>query len=112
KLSKVPGIKTPKFETKKKISWFVYVVKLSESLAGKKRDKIIKEMTKRGIQCGNYFQAIHLQPFWKKEINNQNLVLPITEDISKRTLALPFYNQITNKEIDFVVKKLKEIIDD
>jgi perosamine synthetase len=95
-----------------KLSWFVYVIKLPERLAGKKRDKIIQEMAKRGIQCSNYFQPIHLQPFYKKEFGYKEGDFPVTENISKRTLALPFYNNLTEKEVDFVVKNLKEIIDE
>jgi len=35
---------------------------------------------------------------------------PITEHISERTIALPFYNNLTEKDIDFVVQTLKEMV--
>jgi perosamine synthetase len=35
---------------------------------------------------------------------------PVCENISSRTLALPFFNNLSEKEIDFVVKNLKEIL--
>jgi len=110
KLKVIKNLEIPYIKTGNKISWFVYVVKLSENLAGKKRNKIIKEMVKRGIQCSNYFQTIHLQPFYKKEFLYKEGNFPVAENISKRTLALPFFNNLTEKEIDFVVKNLKEII--
>ncbi|MBU3934804.1 DegT/DnrJ/EryC1/StrS family aminotransferase [Patescibacteria group bacterium] len=110
KLKNVKGIKTPALETDKKISWFVYVVKLAKNLSGGKRDKIISEMAKGGIQCSNYFYPIHLQPFYMENLKLNNNQLPVTEDIGKRTLALPFFNNITEKEINFVVRNLKEII--
>lgn len=110
KLKAVEGLEIPYIKTGNKISWFVYVVKLAESLAGKKRDKIIQEMAERGIKCSNYFQTIHLQPFYKKEFLYKEGDFPIAEDISKRTLALPFFNDLTEKEINFVVKNLKEAI--
>ena len=68
-------------------------------------------MGKKGIQCGNYFQSIHLQPFYKKEFGYEEGDFPASEDASKRTFALPFYNNLTEKEIDFVVKNLKELIE-
>ncbi len=110
KLKNIKGLEIPYVKTGNKISWFVYVVKLDENFADAKRDKIIKEMAKRGIQCSNYFQTIHLQPFYKNMFGYKEGDFPIAEDISKRTLALPFYNNLTEKEIDFVVKNLKEII--
>ncbi len=110
KLKGIGGLETPHIKPGNKLSWFVYVVKLDRSLAGAKRDKIIKEMAERGIHCSNYFQPIHLQPFYIKEFGYKAGDFPIVEDISRRTLALPFFNNLAGKEIDFVVKNLKEII--
>ena len=86
------------------------MVKLNKELAGKKRDKIIDEMTKRGIQCGNYFQAIHLQPFYKKEFGYKRGDFPVAENIASRTLALPFFNNLKKEEVDFVAENLKKAI--
>ena len=111
KLKNIKGLEIPYVKMGNKLSWFVYVVKLSEKFAGIKRNRIIKEMGKKGIQCGNYFQSIHLQPFYKKEFGYEEGDFPASEDASKRTFALPFYNNLTEKEIDFVVKNLKELIE-
>jgi len=110
KLKNIDGVEIPYIKTGNKLSWFVYVVKLTEKFSDYKRDKIIKEMAKRGIQCGNYFQSIHLQPFYKKEFGYKKGDFLITENISSRTLALPFYNNLTEDEINFVAKNLTEII--
>lgn len=110
KLKGIDGLKIPYIQPSNKISWFVYVVKLAENFAGKKRDKIIKEMAKKGIQCSNYFQTIHLQPFYRNEFGYKEGDFPIAENISSRTLALPFFNNLSEEEINFVVKNLKEII--
>jgi perosamine synthetase len=110
KLKEVKDVETPYIEGQNKLSWFVYVVKLSEDLAGNKRDQIIKKMAERGVQCGNYFQTIHLQPFYKKEFGYKEGDFPVAENVSKRTLALPFYSNLEEKEINFAVKNLKEVI--
>jgi len=110
KLKKIENLEIPYIKSGNKISWFVYAVKLSKEFAGKKRDLIIKEMGKRGVQCSNYFQTIHLQPFYRKEFLYKEGDFPVAEEISKRTLALPFFNDLTEKEIDFVIKNLNEYI--
>lgn len=110
KLKDIKELEIPYVKPGNKLSWFVYVVKLAENLAADKRDKIVKEMEKKGIQCGNYFQAIHLQPFYKEKFGYKEGDFPIAENISKRTLALPFFNGLTKKEIDFVVNSLEETI--
>ena len=108
KLKDVHGLEIPYIKPGNKLSWFVYVVKLNNKFAGKKRDEVIKKMAERGIQCGDYFQPIHLQPFYKKEFGYKKGDFPISENISGRTIALPFFNNLKEKEIDFVAKNLKD----
>jgi perosamine synthetase len=110
KLKTIEVLEIPYIKPGNKLSWFVYVVKLPENFAGKKRDKIVKEMSAAGIQCSNYFQTIHLQPFYKNMFGYKEGDFPIAEDLSKRTLALPFFNDLKEKEVDYVVKSLKEIL--
>lgn len=110
KLKNIKELEIPYIKPKNKLSEFVYVIKLSKNLAGKKRDTIIKEMAKKGIQCGNYFQTIHLQTFYKNKFNYKTGDFSVAENISKRTLALPFFNDLSENDINFVVKSLKEIL--
>lgn len=91
-------------------SWFIYVIKLNKKYTQKARDKIIKSMAKKGIQCSNYFYPIHLQPYYKKKFGFKKGDFPICEQISQRTIALPFYNNLKEEEIDFVVKTLGELL--
>jgi len=111
KLKGVQELEIPYIAKGNKLSWFVYVVTLAENFAGKKRDSTIKQMAERGIQCSNYFQTIHLQPFYREKFGFNGGEFPVAENISKRTLALPFFNDLTEKEIDFIVKNLKEALD-
>ena len=110
KLQGVKDLQIPYNSKESTLSWFVYVVILSEEFAGKKRDAIMQEMKIRGIKCSNYFQTIHLQPFYKNEFGYKAGMYPVAENISKRTLALPFFNNLKEEEINTVVKNLKEIL--
>ena len=71
---------------------------------------VIAKMAERGIACSNYFQPIHLQPFYKDEFGYKEGDYPVSEGISKRTLALPFFNNLTKEEVRYVAKNLKEVI--
>ena len=109
KLNKIENLEVPYVSEYAKLSWFVYVVKLSGKLS-KKRNIIILEMAKRGIQCSNYFQPIHLQPFYKSEFGFKKNDYKVSEDVGSRTLALPFFNDLKESDIDYIVKNLKDII--
>lgn len=91
-------------------SWFVYVVVLQDKYSREDRDNILQELRKRGIGCSNYFTPIHLQPFYVEMFGFRQGGFPVTEHVSERTVALPFYNNLSEPEIDFVVQSLKEIV--
>jgi len=110
KLKNIPQIHIPFVAPWAKISWFVYVIQLNNNYSRKDRDKILKKLQKQGIECSNYFQPIHLQPFYKKLFNYKKGDFPITESISDRTIALPFYSDLKERQIDYIAKKLKECL--
>lgn len=110
KLKDFSEVKIPYIAPEAKISWFVYVIQLNKKYIWRERDKVIREMAKKGIQCADYFQPIHLQSFYREIFGYKVGDFPITESISQRTIALPFYNNLKEEEINYVVKNLKEII--
>jgi len=91
------------------ISWFVYVVRLAEGFSTQDRDWIVREMGKRGIGCGRYFAPIHLQPAYRG-VPHRCMDLTVTESIAGRTLALPFFNRITEDQIQEVCTTLQDLI--
>jgi len=93
------------------ISWFVFVVRLAEKVTLEQRDKILEAMRAQGIQVGDYFPPVHLQPFIAERFGCKQGDFPVTESVSRSTIALPFYNNLTYDEVAIVCKTLKEILD-
>jgi perosamine synthetase len=89
----------------RKISWFVYVVRLGESFSEIHRDWIYEEMRGLGIALGRYFGPIHLQLAYKNRSEHEPL-LAVTEFEAQRSLALPFFNQIRGEQVDEVSENL------
>jgi len=111
KLSEIDEIITPYVHPDTtKMSWFVYVIRLGDRFGNVHRDEIIKELGNRQIQTRNYFEAIHLEPFYIEQFGYKKGDFPVTEFVSERTIALPFYTTMSEEEIDYVVKNLKEVI--
>ena len=104
----IDGVRPPVVENYvSRMSWFVYVVLLDENM---NRDAVMEYMEKRGIQVRNYFQPVHLQPLYR-EMGHSEGELPVTENVSKRTLALPFYSALSLEDQKIVVETLKEAIE-
>ncbi len=86
-------------------SWFVYIIQLAPGI---NRTKLMSYLAQCGVQTRPYFSPIHLQPFYRERFGYHEGDYPVTENISRRTLALPFYNRLSEPEIDYVVRSLKE----
>jgi perosamine synthetase len=91
-----------------RISWFVYVIVLEERFSQDQRDAILRLMQQQGIGCGRYFAPVHSQPAYRGLALRHPL--PVTLALSARALALPFFNQLTQSDIQFVVSALKAAI--
>ena len=110
-LREVPTvIAQPLDEPGSTISWFVYVVRLTDDFGLEHRDAAILELRKRGIGCGNYFPPIHLQPLYRNQFHFRKGEFPITEHISERTIALPFFNNLSEGQIDLVCTTLRNVL--
>ncbi len=88
------------------ISWFVYVVRLSADFDRDDRDHVIAELKQQGIGCRNYFPPIHLQPLYREMFGFGAGDFPIAEHVADRTIALPFFNRLSEGEIGFVCESL------
>ena len=111
RLSAIDGIRIPYISPNVKMSWFVFVVRLDyKRFSREDRDEIIYELKRRGISCSNYFPPIHLEPFYVGMYGYKKGDFPITERVSESTIALPFYNNLPETEIDYICDTLKKIL--
>jgi len=106
KLAEIEEVQIPHISPNTtKMNWFVYVIRLDGKI---NRDNVIEYLNQDGVQCKPYFTPIHLQPFYKDIFGFKEGDFPITEDVSSRTIALPFFNNLKEEQIDYIVKKLKK----
>jgi len=92
-------------------SWFVFVVRLTEPYGRLQRDHILQEMSRQGIGVSNYFPPVHLQPFIAQQYGHTPGDFPVAESVSGRTIALPFYNRLTEEEVALVCGVLRAVLD-
>jgi len=93
-----------------RMSWFVFVVRLADRFSQAQRDAVLADLRAAGIGCSNYFSPVHLQPFYRERFGFEEGDFPVTERIAARTLALPFFNRLTEEDQDRVVAALKSAL--
>ncbi|MAE65532.1 MAG: polysaccharide biosynthesis protein [Phycisphaeraceae bacterium] len=100
----------PNAESPDDMSWFVFVVRLSDQFTQVERDRVIDGMRRHDICVANYFPCIHLQPFYREQFGFDRGALPIAESVSQRSIALPFFNQMDETQVELVVHTLKVML--
>jgi len=88
-------------------SWFVYVVTLSP---GVDREAVISSLADRGVQTARYLPCIHLQPYMRERYGFGEGLCPVAEDLSARTLALPFHARLSADEQEYVADALRDAL--
>ena len=86
-----------------KRSWFVYVVKLPENEA---RERVIAHFERESIGFNRYLPSIHLQPYMRERYGFAEGLCPISEGISARTVALPFFAALERDDQERVAEAL------
>lgn len=99
-----------KIESNVTMSWFVFVIRLTDDFSQPQRDLLIAQLRQAGIGASPYFTPIHLQPFYQSDLGCRPGQLPITERIGERSLAIPFHTKLTDPQVDHVCKTLKDLI--
>jgi perosamine synthetase len=106
-----PHVIVPTVDEGTLMSWFVYVVRLSEEFSALDRDAILEGMRRHEIGVSNYFPPIHLLPPYRNRFGCRPGDYPVAESVAQRTIALPFFNRLLDEEIDLVCQTLEVMIE-
>ncbi|HWH95342.1 MAG TPA: DegT/DnrJ/EryC1/StrS aminotransferase family protein [Baekduia sp.] len=88
--------------------WFVFVVQVPRD--GPSRDDIIRGLRERGVQSKPYLPAIHLMSYYRESFGYREGMFPVCEDVAARSMALPFFPEITRAQVERVAAALTDIL--
>lgn len=108
RLSDLAEIELPSLlPTTTRPSWFVYVIRLAPSI---NRQQVATALEERGIPVRPYFLPIHLQPYMVERFGFRPGDFPVTEDLGRRGLALPFSSVMSEDQVDLVCHELRQVL--
>ena len=108
RLSEITGIEAPAIAAyTTQVSWFVYVVHFARGLD---RDAIARKLASMGIPARPYFLPIHLQPYMVDRFGFREDTFPVTEDLGRRGLALPFSGVMQEGQVERVCQALRQVV--
>jgi dTDP-4-amino-4,6-dideoxygalactose transaminase len=107
-LESVDGVEPPLADDPEHLrSWFVYPVRLAPDID---RARVREALAARAIQTKVYLPSIHLQPYMRERFGFREGMLPVSEEASRRLLALPFFGQLEPEDQERVVDALHAVI--
>ena len=107
RLQGLEWVKPPVVRPEVRMSWCLYAVTLAEGLS---RHPVMKSMEAQEIPTRGYFSPVHLQPYIQERWGTKEGDLPVTETVGRRTLALPFFNNLAEAQVEHVVAALTEAV--
>jgi perosamine synthetase len=87
--------------------WFVFVVQLP---SGVERDVIIRALAELGVQSKPYLPAIHLMSFYRERFGHREGEFPVCEQVAARSLALPFFPEMSESQVARVAEALRAVL--
>jgi perosamine synthetase len=88
--------------------WFVFVVQLPQ---GADKEQTMKALAAQGVAAKPYFPSIHLMSYYREQFGHRRGEFPVCEEISSRSIALPFFPQMTEGQVDRVASALTSVLE-
>jgi perosamine synthetase len=105
RLSEIPGLELPYIApATTRMSWFVYVIRLDAKID---RADFAKRLEARGVPVRPYFVPIHTQPYMVERFGWREGDFPITEDLGRRGLAVPFSGVMSEEQVEYVCQSIR-----
>ena len=90
-----------------KRGWFVFVVQLPREV---ERDGVVRALAALGIPSKPYFPAVHLMTYYREQFGHREGEFPVCEDVAARSIALPFFPQMTEGQVLRVAEALGQVL--
>jgi dTDP-4-amino-4,6-dideoxygalactose transaminase len=87
--------------------WFVFVVQVPR---GAERDDVVRALGERSIPSKPYFPAVHLMSYYRERFGHREGEFPVCEDVAARSIALPFFPEMTEGQVERVAEALRAVL--
>ena len=104
-LAGVPGLVLPWEAAYARHVYHIYAVRVSN------RDAVLSRLSERGVGCGVHYPVpLHLQEAYRSLGYNRG-DFPVAERCASEFLSLPMFPELTEPQIEYTAKVLREILD-
>jgi dTDP-4-amino-4,6-dideoxygalactose transaminase len=113
-LKDIPGLALPKLHcAMEDHSWYLFNVLIDpdKTKKGIDRNKFIEELAKREIGTSVHYKPLHRMTYYKEKYGLKPEMFPNAEWVFKRCVSLPMFSAMTDGQLEYVIKSIKEVLD-
>jgi len=103
-LINVKGLKIPEIpEYVTQNGWYNYTIRVNPKV----RDKLVKHLSKNGIETRVSFPPVHIQPYYKRKFKFKKSQFPKSFKCYQEIIDLPIWSNLKRKDLDYIISKIK-----
>ena len=91
-------------------AWHLFIVRLDTDATGISREHFMAALKERGIGTGIHFRAVHEHRFYRERAARRFTDLSATEWNSERVVSLPLFPDMTQSDVERVVRAIQEVL--
>ncbi len=108
-LEDVTQIELPASDENARDSWHLFPIRLNLRRLKITRDEFMTELKNSGVGCSVHWRPLHLHPYYQKTFGWRAQDFPVATAAWKRLISLPIFPGMTDKELNHVIRTVKEI---
>jgi dTDP-4-amino-4,6-dideoxygalactose transaminase len=109
-LRDIPELGFPTEKPGIKHAYHLYPIIVRTETLTADRDQVMNAIQGENVGVGVHFRAVHLQPYYVQTFGFRRGDFPHAEYYSDRTISLPLYPRMTDRDADDVVEAVRSVI--
>lgn len=106
-----PELLLPNIPPLASICWPLFWVRLSDRYCADDRDEIVAGLHRHDIGAANHYPSLHLLPHVRRALGTSPGMCPVAESLSDRTVTLPMFTSMRERQVDQVCQTLMLLVD-
>ena len=91
-------------------AYHLYPIIIRREMLKADRDQVMHAIQAENVGVGVHFRAVHLQPYYVETFGFKRGDFPHAEYYSDRTISLPFYPRMTDRDAEDVIEAVRTVI--
>ena len=91
-------------------AFHLYVVRIDSRVLGIDRTVLFTSLREKGIGVNVHYIPVYVHPYYREKFDTRPGLCPNAEAAYEQIISLPMFPGMTDEDIDYVLKSIKEII--